>query len=50
MSGPKVVRIVTPEERKLIKLRWLTSLRNKGADIKKYASQHDVLDENLITA
>ncbi|WP_282085183.1 hypothetical protein [Aquimarina algiphila] len=47
MSGPKVVRIVTPEERRIIKQKWLTSLRSKIEDIKEYALKHGVLDEDL---
>ena len=50
MSGPKVVRIVTPEERRIIKQKWLTSLRSKIIDIKEYASKHDMLDQDLIAA
>jgi len=50
MSGPKVVRIVTPEERRIIKQKWLSRLKNKIADIKEYASKHGMLNEDLTTA
>ncbi|AZJ33631.1 hypothetical protein SAMN05444344_0557 [Tenacibaculum mesophilum] len=47
MSGPKVVRIVTPAERKLIKKRWLTRLKNKIEHVKAYAIKHNMFTEEL---
>lgn len=50
MSGPKVVRIVTPAERKLIKQRWLTRLKNKIEQVKAYAIKHNMFKEELQAA
>ncbi len=50
MSGPKVVRIVTREERKIIKQKWLTRLKSKIASIEGYASKNGVLGEELKSA
>ncbi|WP_417799398.1 hypothetical protein [Tenacibaculum sp.] len=50
MSGPKVIRIVTPAERKLIKQRWLTRLKNKIEQVKAYAIKHNMFTEELQTA
>ena len=50
MSGPKVVRIVTPEERRIIKSRWLSRLKHKVKHLKTQAKKHEVLDEKLIKA
>lgn len=47
MSGPKIVRIVTPEERRIIKQKWLSRLQSKIAGIKEYALANDALSENL---
>ena len=48
MSGPKVVRIVTPEERQIIKTRWLTRLQHAIENFKEYAEKNDVLNNELI--
>ncbi len=50
MSGPKVIRIVTPAERKLIKQRWLTRLKNKIEQVKAYAIKHNMFTEELQAA
>lgn len=47
MSGPKVVRIVTPQERQIIKNRWLSRLAHEVQKTIEYAQKNDVLDENL---
>ncbi|MCF8714289.1 hypothetical protein JM658_05550 [Joostella atrarenae] len=48
MSGPKVVRIVTPEEREIIKARWLTRLQHNIENLKEYAKKSDVLNDELM--
>lgn len=48
MSGPKVVRIVTPEERQMIKTRWLTRLQYAIENLKEYAHKNDLLNKDLI--
>ncbi|HBR54751.1 MAG TPA: hypothetical protein DEA82_11455 [Flavobacteriaceae bacterium] len=48
MSGPKVVRIVTPEERQMIKTRWLTRLQHAIENLKEYAHKNGVLNKDLI--
>lgn len=50
MSGPKVVRIVTPEERRIIKSRCLSRLKHKVEHLKTEAKKHEVLDEELMMA
>ena len=50
MSGPKVVRIITPAERRLIKQRWLTRLKNKIEQVKAYAIKHNMFTEELQAA
>lgn len=50
MSGPKVVRIITPSERRLIKQRWLTRLKNKIEQVKAYAIKHNMFTEELQAA
>lgn len=50
MSGPKIVRVVTPKERRMIKQKWLTHLRTKINSLKEYASENNVIDEKLNTA
>ena len=47
MSGPKVVRIVTPQERQIIKNRWLSRLAQEVQKTKEYAQKNAILDENL---
>ena len=47
MSGPKVVRIVTPQERQIIKNRWISRLAQEVQKTIEYAQKNDVLDENL---
>jgi hypothetical protein len=48
MSGPKVVRIVTPKERQIIKTRWLIRLQHAIENLKEYAQKNNVLDDELI--
>ncbi len=50
MSGPKVVRIVTPEERRIIKQKWISRLKSKIADVESYALKHNTLNDDLKTA
>ncbi|MGG6230310.1 hypothetical protein [Tenacibaculum sp. SDUM215027] len=50
MSGPKIVRIVTPAERRLIKRRWLIRLKNKIEQVKAYAIKHNMFTEELQAA
>ncbi|WP_124980502.1 V-type ATP synthase subunit I domain-containing protein [Nonlabens xiamenensis] len=47
MSGPKVVRVVTPKEREIIKNRWLTQLGRTIQQFKSYAQKNGVLDQEL---
>ena len=47
MSGPKVVRIVTPEERIIIKTRWISQLAQAILKIEVYAKENGLLDEDL---
>jgi len=47
MSGPKVVRIVTPQERQIIKDRWLSRLAQEVQKTIEYVQKNTVLDENL---
>lgn len=47
MSGPKVVRIITPQERQIIKDRWLSRLAQEVQKTIEYAQKNGVLDENL---
>ncbi|WP_291960719.1 hypothetical protein [Maribacter sp.] len=47
MSGPKVVRIVTPQERKIIKDRWLTRLKHALVRIEDYAENNNLLGKEL---
>lgn len=48
MSGPKVVRIVTPEERQIIKTRWLMRLQHTIESLKEYAQKNGVLNDELL--
>ena len=48
MSGPKVIRIVTPEERQMIKTRWLTRLRSTIERFKNYAQKNGLLNDEMI--
>ncbi|NRA90319.1 MAG: hypothetical protein HRU43_04245, partial [Simkaniaceae bacterium] len=50
MSGPKVVRIVTPEERRIIKSRLLARLKHKVESFKIRANKQEILDKELVTA
>ena len=47
MSGPKVVRIVTPQERQIIKDRWITLLKKALARTEDYAQNNNLLDKDL---
>lgn len=47
MSGPKVVRIVTPQERQIIKDRWLSRLTQAILKIEAYVKENELLDEEL---
>ncbi|WP_405413926.1 hypothetical protein [Maribacter sp. Asnod1-A12] len=47
MSGPKVVRIVTPQERQIIKDRWLTKLAHALKRTEDYAQKNNLLDNDL---
>lgn len=48
MSGPKVVRIVTPQEREIIKDRWLSRLAQAILKIEAYAKENGHLNEEFI--
>lgn len=47
MSGPKVVRIVTPQERQIIKDRWLSQLAYALKRTEDYARNNNLLDIDL---
>lgn len=47
MSGPKVVRIVTPQERQIIKDRWLSQLKHALKRTEDYAKKNNLLDNDL---
>lgn len=47
MSGPKVVRIVTPQERQIIKDRWLSQLAFALKRTEDYARKNNLLDNDL---
>ncbi|WP_299323787.1 hypothetical protein [uncultured Maribacter sp.] len=47
MSGPKVVCIVTPQERQIIKDRWLSQLAYALKRTEDYARNNNLLDKDL---
>ncbi|WP_298328367.1 hypothetical protein [uncultured Dokdonia sp.] len=47
MSGPKVVRIVTPQERQIIRDRWLSRLAQAIQKFTACAKENELLDEEL---
>ncbi|MEH6658047.1 hypothetical protein [Leeuwenhoekiella marinoflava] len=47
MSGPKVVRIVTPQERRIIKNRWISHLTKAIVKMEAFARENGLFDDDL---
>ena len=47
MSGPKVVRIVTPQERRIIKNRWISNLTQAIVKMEAFARENGLFDDDL---